>query len=119
MAKQVSVSLVDDYDGTSEARETVIFAVDGCEYEIDLSDEHAAQLRSDFTQWASRARRVRGSRGRVRAARLPAEEGVAIRRWARGQGVAVAERGRIPRKVIEQYNAAVGAARHDVQSVAG
>lgn len=114
MAKQVSVTLVDDYDRESEARETVNFAVDGCDYEIDLNAEHATQLRADFAQWADHARRVKGGRGggggRVRA-RLPADEGVAIREWARGHGYEVAARGRIPRKVIEEYHAAAGAAR--------
>ncbi|AYE99555.1 nucleoid-associated protein Lsr2 (plasmid) [Mycobacterium paragordonae] len=109
MAKHVSVMLVDDYDGTSEARETVNFAVDGCSYEIDLNVEHATQLRADIGQWASRARRVKGGRGGQGRPRMPTEEGVAIRQWARGHGHAVAARGRIPAKVIKEYNAAVGA----------
>lgn len=112
MAERVSVMLVDDYDQESEARETVNFAVDGCDYEIDLNEEHATQLRADIGQWASRARRVRTGRdgGRVRA-RMPVDEGVAIREWARRHGHVVAVRGRIPTRVIEEYKASVGAAR--------
>ncbi|MFD9547103.1 histone-like nucleoid-structuring protein Lsr2 [Nocardia salmonicida] len=37
MARKVIVSLVDDFDGTSEADETVTFGIDGVTYEIDLS----------------------------------------------------------------------------------
>ncbi|MGH8880612.1 MAG: Lsr2 dimerization domain-containing protein, partial [Stackebrandtia sp.] len=40
MAQKVTVSLVDDLDG-SEAGETVEFGLDGAFYEIDLSDDNA------------------------------------------------------------------------------
>src|SRR4051794_6191129 len=44
MAQRVNVVLVDDIDG-SDAAETVTFGLDGVQYEIDLSDGHADELR--------------------------------------------------------------------------
>jgi len=47
MASRTTISLVDDLDG-SEAAETVMFALDGQSYELDLTTEHAAILRGIF-----------------------------------------------------------------------
>ncbi|WP_097243887.1 Lsr2 dimerization domain-containing protein [Nocardia amikacinitolerans] len=44
MARKVVVTVVGDFDGRSQAAETVSFAVDGVGYEIDLSQEDAARL---------------------------------------------------------------------------
>ena len=44
MAQKTQIILVDDIDG-SEATQTVTFALDGVNYEIDLNDDHAAALR--------------------------------------------------------------------------
>ncbi len=62
MAQRTRVVLVDDLDG-GPAAETVRFALDGAAYEIDLSEQHAAQLRDDLARWVGHARRVRGPRG--------------------------------------------------------
>jgi hypothetical protein len=40
MAKKVTVSLIDDFDG-KQADETVQFGLDGVSYEIDLSEKNA------------------------------------------------------------------------------
>ena len=109
MAQQVSVTFVDDLDG-SEASGTVSFALDGKTYEIDLSERNASKLREALSPFASAARR--GSRGsrRVTAPRTasprPAydrERTAAIRDWARQNGHTVSDRGRIPTAVIEAY----------------
>lgn len=55
MAERIQVELVDDIDG-SEAQQTVTFALDGVAYEIDLSEQHARQLRSVFARYVERAR---------------------------------------------------------------
>ena len=44
MARKTVVILEDDLDG-SEADETVHFAVDGAQYEVDLTAGHAHELR--------------------------------------------------------------------------
>ena len=51
MAKKVTVTLVDDFDGAGAADETVEFGLDGVTYEIDLSSKNAAKLRNDLKQW--------------------------------------------------------------------
>lgn len=42
MAQQTTVRFIDDLDG-SEASGTVDFNLDGCNYQIDLSDENASK----------------------------------------------------------------------------
>lgn len=62
MAKKVTVTLVDDFDGAGAADETVEFGLDGVTYEIDLTNKNAAKLRGDLRQWVSAGRRVGGRR---------------------------------------------------------
>lgn len=103
VAKQVSVSFIDDLDG-SEAAESVGFGLDGRGYEIDLSGENAAKLRDALAPFVAGARRA----GRAAAARgqRPVDnrgQSAAIRQWARDNGHDLADRGRIPANVIEAY----------------
>ncbi|HEY5553492.1 MAG TPA: Lsr2 family protein, partial [Cellulomonas sp.] len=59
MAQRVQVLLVDDIDGGT-ADETVTFAVDGVTYEIDLTADHAAELRNSIATWVGHARKIGG-----------------------------------------------------------
>jgi hypothetical protein len=114
MAQKVTVSLVDDLDG-SEAEETVEFGLDGASYQIDLSEENAERLRDALAEYVEHARRSGGRKraaGRVssagrapRTATADREQNQAIREWARKQGMKVSDRGRIPSDVIDAYNA--------------
>ena len=56
MAKKRLWILVDDFDG-SPAAETVTFALDGTTYEVDLSEENAAELRDVLQPWIAAGRR--------------------------------------------------------------
>ncbi len=109
MAQRVNVVLVDDIDG-SDAEETVSFALDGVDYEIDLSDEHAAELRNAISLYIGHARRTGGRRKSGRRPSAPAAEGgtsaADIRAWARENGWEVPERGRVSAEVREAYAAA-------------
>ena len=112
MAKKVTVTLVDDFDGEATADETVEFALDGVTYEIDLSSKNATKLRNDLKQWVEAGRRV-GGRRRGRAAApargrgvIDREQSAAIREWARRNGHNVSTRGRIPADVIDAFHAA-------------
>lgn len=61
MAKRTVTTLVDDLDGTELERgsgETISFGIDGRHHEIDLSDEHAAELRETLRRYAEAGRRV-------------------------------------------------------------
>jgi hypothetical protein len=100
MAQKVQVILVDDVDG-GQADETVSFALDGTNYEIDLSAARARELRDDLEKWVSKARKV-GARG-SRSGRT--SDVAAIRAWAKANGVAVSERGRISAEVRQAYAA--------------
>ncbi|WP_040816333.1 histone-like nucleoid-structuring protein Lsr2 [Nocardia concava] len=110
MARKVIVELVDDYDGESTAEETVLFAIDGVNYEIDLSGLNAAALRGLFEQWTPHARKVgraaktKAAPGKARA--VDREQSMAIREWARANGFDVSTRGRVPVEVMEAYDKA-------------
>lgn len=115
MAQRVHVVLEDDLDGGS-ADETVMFGVDGVNYEIDLSESNAARLREVLAPYIAVARRS-SSRGRKSSTRgrsggsgnnggggkASASE---IRTWARAHGYEVSERGRVPAEVKAAYEAA-------------
>lgn len=111
MAQKVQVTLVDDIDG-SPAQETVTFAVDGVNYEIDLNEDHANALRESFAEWIGHARRAGGRKATTRRTRSGSSGGSAdagkIREWARENGYTVSERGRIPAEVREAYDRANG-----------
>ena len=107
MARQTITKLIDDVDG-SAADTTITFALDGTNFEIDLSDSNAAKLRESLAPWIAGARRVRGAGGatrRPRAARSgAASDAQAIREWARENNIEVSDRGRIKAEVVEMYN---------------
>jgi hypothetical protein len=111
MAQRVNVVLVDDIDG-SDATETVSFALDGVDYEIDLSDEHAEEIREAVSLYLGHARRPGGRRRCNRRASSGAGADSAgasaadIRAWARENGWDVPERGRVSAEVREAYSAA-------------
>lgn len=108
MAQRTQVILIDDIDG-SEAAETVSLGLDGVSYEIELSEENAAALREQMQHWISRARRVSGRQVRGRrgsgVSRI-ASNSSTIREWARANGYTVNERGRLPKSVIDAFDAA-------------
>jgi hypothetical protein len=108
MAKQVTVTLVDDFDGTSKATETVYFSIDGVDYEIDLSVKNAGKLRAGLEPWSEKARKIGRSKRKAGAKPRSAgnEETGAIREWARSQGHPVSSRGRVPADLIQAYHKA-------------
>jgi nucleoid-associated protein Lsr2 len=117
MARKVQVILSDDLDEDLPADETVSFSLDGTNYEIDLSEKNATELRDTFSRYVQAARKVgRGSGGRASGAgrsratggggRMDREQAGAIRDWARKNGHNVSDRGRIPASVVDAYEAA-------------
>lgn len=110
MAQKVNIVLIDDIDG-NDADETVSFALDGKDYDIDLNSANAQKLRDALAPYIGHARRATGGRssgGRGRRSRggesgVPASE---IREWARQNGWDVPERGRVSADVREAYAAA-------------
>ena len=117
MAKKTVVMVVDDITGDTlpeNQGQTVRFGLDGQDYEIDLSAEHAAEFRDAVRKYIHAGRRVRqgqpraaGNRATARATpgAAPRRDTAAIREWAKAAGYEVSERGRIPTKVLEAYAA--------------
>ncbi len=112
MSQQVKVILVDDVDG-GDAEETVSFALDGTSYEIDLNADNAEKLRDALAPYVGAARKS-GRSGRGTSQRSSRRSGSVerggqaadIRAWAKTKSIEVNERGRIPARVVEQYEAA-------------
>ena len=108
MAQRVEVVLIDDIDG-GDAEETVTFALDGVTYEIDLSDKNAKKLRDDFANWTGHARRAGAAKGPSRrraAGSAKRTDLAAVREWARANGHAVSDRGRISAEIQSAYDKA-------------
>src|SRR5947209_18197460 len=81
VARREVVVLEDDLDG-GKADETVKFALDGVQYEIDLSEKNATKLRNAFADYVSHSRRV-GRGGVVVGGRTAARAGGGWRAGAR------------------------------------
>jgi len=109
MAQKLQTLFIDDIDG-GEAEGTIRFALDGAEFEIDLSREHSQELRSALSKYISHARKVGTARATgTRSGRKPSwVDTTAVRAWAREKGIDIKERGRVPAKVVEQYRTATG-----------
>ena len=109
MAQKVSVTYACDYDqkeipdGQHRLRR---FSIDGRDYEIDLCRKHSERFDDALGPYASHARkssaRVPRTKRRTAAHRKHRAED---RAWAKAQGLAVSERGRIPAEVVSKYDA--------------
>jgi len=107
MARKTVVELVDDIDG-SPAEETVVFSLDGTDYEIDLSSAHADQLRTALAPFTGKARKPARTDAPAKpaapSAQIP-ERSLEIRAWARQHGIEISERGRIPGQIQQAFDA--------------
>ena len=106
MAQKVTVVLEDDLTG-GPAKQTVRFAFDGTDYEIDLNAKNAAAFGKQLAPYIEHARRAGRAQPRRGGRTAPGRQRSGdIRAWAKEHGLAVSERGRIPAGVLEQYHAA-------------
>jgi hypothetical protein len=110
MAQETIVRLIDDIDG-KPAEETVVFALDGTAYEIDLSTKNADKLRKTFTPYVENARKAlarpagRSSRRTGARSTNDRDRAAQIRTWAKQHDIDVNERGRIPSRLAEAFDA--------------
>jgi hypothetical protein len=110
MAQQIQTLFIDDIDG-GHASGTVRFALDGVDYEIDLSTKHADDLHTTLVKYIGHARKVGGTRrtargtGRRNGSAIDTHK---VREWAREQGIEIKDRGRVPADVVTRYREAVG-----------
>lgn len=110
MAQRTVTILTDDLDGTeSNDVRPVHFALDGAEYEIDLTPKNRKGLEKALTPYLDKARKAPKSASTVQKARAAANRDYdpkAVRVWAQSNNVKVPDRGRIPASVVEQFKAA-------------
>lgn len=116
MAQKVTVTLIDDLDG-SVAVETVPIGLDGVAYEIDLSADNADKLRTSLAKFVGASRKLAGIGAKPRARRVStgtdsgpgANYSVAqrkeIREWCLQHGARMGERGRLPVWAYEAWEA--------------
>ncbi len=105
MAKRASTVVIDDLTGAELGDDavTVMFALEGVAYEIDLAPSAAADLRESLQPFVSAARKI-GRAGRSTAASsTPAGEQAAARAWLLEHGVDVPSRGRLSAELLERY----------------
>lgn len=115
MAEKVVRTLVDDMEAKEVEADagTVLFGLDGKDYEIDLSKKNADPLRSFMKKYIEHARPM-GRTGKAPAAPKPAKTGAAsgygreqlaaAREWARRNGYPdLSNKGRVPAEVLLAY----------------
>ena len=105
VAQKVTVALEDDLDG-GPADETLRFPIGGTEYEIDLSTKNATAFRRQLAPLSAHARKARREHPRPTRTAAGRRRAGGIRAWAKDQGIAISDRGRIPASVVSQYEAA-------------
>jgi hypothetical protein len=115
MAKRLIHEIIDDLTGQT-ADESLTFALDGVQYEIDLSSKNASKLRNALAPFVTAGTKIgrdsanargRGGRGRP-TARSDRDHNQTIREWAKSIGIDVSDRGRIKKDVVERYNSENG-----------
>src|SRR5215472_15580467 len=111
MAQKVQTFFIDDLDG-SEAEGAVLFGLDGTQYEIDLSTDHAKELRTAQARYIEAGRRVADNARRAgqNGRKTPASgiNNTEVRAWAKAHGLEVKERGRVSADILAQYRTATG-----------
>lgn len=113
--EELTVSMIDDLDG-GRATETVAFALEGTNYEIDLSKRNADKLRRALRPYLESGRRVRrGADGRSTKRARRSTSGrtedynrAEVRAWAKSHRIKVAPRGRISSEVVERWRESNG-----------
>jgi hypothetical protein len=135
VAQKVRVEYFDDIDGepiTDGLAQSFRITVDDVEYELDLRPSNADKFWAVLKPWLNESTRKQAASTpaapvadpvlapvRPRAAGRPRqvharklssgrapEQLAAVRHWARGQGFEVSSRGRIPREILERFDAA-------------
>jgi hypothetical protein len=108
MAKQTTVTVTDDLDGSANAKE-VTFSLNGEAWTIDLSAKNRAALEKALKPYIAKATkqtRRPASASRRSTGRAARKDLAAVREWAKNNGHQVSDRGRISATVQQAYDAA-------------
>ena len=87
----------------AEAESTIRFAWQGQEMQVDVCAPHEAQLRAAISPYVTAARTAR-PRGRTRRS-ADRRRSADVRTWGQANGFELADRGRVPRRVLAAYQA--------------
>lgn len=115
MARQTTVTVTDDLDGSANAKE-VTFGWDGTWWTIDLSAKNRASLEKALRPYLAKATKQTGQGGGKKARRTGASTKPRsstsradlgdVRAWARSNGHQVSDRGRVSAAIQKAYDAA-------------
>ena len=117
MRREITV-ISDDLTG-EEGAETILFAIDGRAYQIDLVEKNADEMREAFAKYTAAGRMVGRGTGTplptIAATRLPKGGSRTdpqmlqrLRTWAAENDISLPQRGRIPKDIVAQYRAQGG-----------
>ncbi|GAC47450.1 histone-like nucleoid-structuring protein Lsr2 [Gordonia aichiensis] len=107
MAKKKVVTFVDDLDGTElDEAVTVVFGLNGKQYEFDTSPAHAKEFAQSLQKYLAVSRLSDGA-GSGRPSKRAHPRTQAIRAWARENGYEISNRGRISSEIVAAFEAAV------------
>jgi hypothetical protein len=104
VVRRTQIVLEDDLGG-GPADVTVTFGIDGTWYEIDLNAKHADEFRQLVATYVDAGRRVGNLPGDGARVRSTDNNAKIVRDWASSQGMPVPARGRLPRAIIEAFDA--------------
>ncbi|WP_270888931.1 histone-like nucleoid-structuring protein Lsr2 [Pedococcus sp. 5OH_020] len=110
MAKQTTVTITDDLDGSANAKE-VSFSLNGKTWVIDLSAKNRVALEKALKPYIAKATEQGGRNRRGRTTRSSSRSKsrtdlAAVREWAKNNGHQVSDRGRISADVQKAYDVA-------------
>lgn len=105
---------IDDLNPKVEATETVIYGIDGKNWEIDLSRDNAQKLRDALAPYEAVSREISSKEAARRTAQAingPSGNGQlfgdtdpsTIRAWAQANGYDVNDKGRVPENIVSAY----------------
>ena len=111
MAQRVRTILVSDLSGdeVESGGQSISFSYKGVDYTIDLTAKEAAgfdKAIAMYVQHARKAGRSRAARSSSGSSRGQAERVSTMKKWADEQGLDYPRRGRLPKSLVEAYDAA-------------
>ena len=111
MAQRVRTILISDLSGdeVEDGAESVAFSYKGVDYTIDLTAKEAAGFDKAIAMYVQHARkggRARPGRSSSGSAHSHAERIGNMKKWAAEQGLDYPKRGRLPKSLVDAYDAA-------------
>ena len=111
MGSRTTVTLFDDFDGSTEGVRTVTIGLDRQTVELDLSEANYAKVSDFLTPYLDAGRKTSststtGTRRKPNSSDGKQGDNQAIREWAEANGHKVSARGRIKKEIVDAYQAA-------------